>query len=141
MPFCRVRLTTSWQSSAYPKLLNHLGDHIRKQRLDLELSQGEAAHRIGVNKRAIADWELGRFKPTVSSLPAIIEFLGGADPRPEPASLPQWLVWYRGGRGLSQEAMAKHLGVAPRTLWLWETGKARPGNDSTADLRRLGAPA
>ena len=89
---------------------------------------------MGVNKRAIHDWESGRFGPTVSCLPAVIEFLGGVDPRPEPTTWPEWLVWYRAGRGLSQQAMARGLGLAPRTLWLWETGKRRPTAENLAKI-------
>ena len=138
MPFCRVTLRASWQSAAYPKELKRLGDHLRRRRLDLGLSQMETARRIGVNKRAILDWELGRFEPTVSCLPAVIEFLGG-DPRPEPSSWPEWLVWHRAGRGLSQVSMARQLGVAPRTLWLWETGEGRPTGKNLARVRALRA--
>ena len=139
MPFCRVTLKAGWQSAAYPKSLNHLGDHVRKRRLDLGLSQREAARRIGVNKRAIQDWELGRFEPTVSCLPKVIEFLGGIDPRPEPTSLSEWLVWYRAGQGLSQKAMARQLEVTSRAVWNWETGAGRPTGKNLARVRALRA--
>ena len=137
LPFCRVTLKASWQPASYPKELRHLGDHVRKRRLDLGLTQAEAARRIGVDKQAIKLWELGRFEPTVSCLPAVIEFLGGVDPRPEPTTWPEWLVWYRAGRGLSQQAMARELGVAARTLWSWETGKSTPMDENLAKLSVL----
>jgi transcriptional regulator with XRE-family HTH domain len=41
---------------------------------------------------------------------------------------------YGGGEGLSQEAMARALGVAPNTISRWETGTYRP---SVEDLDKL----
>jgi len=41
---------------------------------------------------------------------------------------------YNSGEGLSQEALAKQLKVAPNTISRWETGMYRPG---LADLERL----
>ena len=125
LPFCRVTIKAAWQPAAYPKQLKTLGDRFRKRRLDLGLTQEEAARRVGVNKRAVIDWESGRFEPTVSCMPKIIKFLG-YDPRPEPGHWQEWLVWYRVGRGLSQRAMAGKLGIAPRTLWSWEARQAKP---------------
>ena len=41
---------------------------------------------------------------------------------------------YNSGEGLSQEALATHLKVAPNTISRWETGTYRPG---LKDLERL----
>ena len=133
-----MTIQAKWQSDAYPKQLKTLGDHIRKRRLDLGLTYVEAARAIGTQKRAIYDWEFGRFQPTVACLPALIRFLG-YDPRPEPAGLPEWLVWHRAGRGLSQAAMAGQIGVSARTLGLWETGQAKPSATNRVGLGRLRA--
>jgi transcriptional regulator with XRE-family HTH domain len=123
LPFCRVSLKAPWQPATYPKEFKHLGDHIRKRRLDLGLTQEEAADRTGASDRwAVNRWELGLHEPGVSVLPGILEFLG-YDPRPEPTSMAEWLVWHRTGRGRSQERMARQLGVTSRTLGRWETGK------------------
>jgi len=104
--------------------------------MDLGLSQRQAARQIGVRRETLQQWEDGEFDPTVSCLPKVLRFLG-RDPRPEPDSLPEWLVWYRAGRGLSQEAMAREIGVSPRTLWLWETGKRRPMGENLVKLSEL----
>lgn len=126
----------TWQPAAYPKELKRLGDHVRRRRLDLGLSQREVARRIGVRRESVQQWELGYFRPTVSCLPGIIRFLG-YDPRPEPAAWPEWLVWYRAGHGLSQEVMAEQLAVAARTLGLWETAKRKPTKENLAKLTDL----
>ena len=122
LPFCRVTLKASWQTGAYPKELRHLGDHVRKRRLDLGLSQREVADRLDVDKLTVQHWELGHFEPTVSVLPAVIRFLG-YDPRPAPINTAQWIRWHRTGRGLSQKGLAQKLGTDQRSVWLWETGR------------------
>ena len=43
-------------------------------------------------------------------------------------------VSYNSGEGLSQEALATHLKVAPNTISRWETGTYRP---SIKDLERI----
>jgi len=43
-------------------------------------------------------------------------------------------VSYNSGEGLSQEALATHLKVAPNTISRWETGTYRP---SLIDLERI----
>lgn len=43
-------------------------------------------------------------------------------------------VSYNSGEGLSQDALATHLKVAPNTISRWETGTYRPG---LKDLERL----
>ena len=43
-------------------------------------------------------------------------------------------VSYNSGEGLSQEALAAHLKVAPNTISRWETGTYRP---SLPDLERI----
>ena len=43
-------------------------------------------------------------------------------------------VSYNSGEGLSQEALAAHLKIAPNTITRWETGTYRP---SLKDLERI----
>jgi DNA-binding transcriptional regulator YiaG len=104
--------------------------------LNLGLSQSQVARGLGVRKETLQQWEYGAFEPTVSCVPRVIEFLAH-DPRPEPTSWREWLVWYRVSRGLSQAAMARELGVAAKTLCLWETGKQKPKGESVAKLSKF----
>ena len=54
--------------SAYPSELKTLGDHIRKRRSDLALSQSVLAWKLGVNWNA--SWEAGLQEPDLAHLPA-----------------------------------------------------------------------
>ena len=102
-----------------------VGDHVRKRRLDLKLIQRDVAKLIGVDATTVFNWEAGRATPELRHMPRIIAFLG-YDPSPAPASLPERLVRFRTVRGLSQNDLARMLGVDPTTLSRWETGKKSP---------------
>ncbi|MBI5188936.1 MAG: helix-turn-helix transcriptional regulator [Nitrospirae bacterium] len=52
-----------------------MGEHIRKKRLDLGLTQLEVAKIIGVKESTVWNWEHGR-EPELKHMPKIIEFLG-----------------------------------------------------------------
>ena len=99
---------------------------MKKKRLDLGLQQKEVAKILGVTKDTICNWEKNRTSPSLRSIPKIIKFLGyipydihGLTPGEEIRLLRKCL-------GLSQEKLAKELGIDPSTLWRWEKGKRKP---------------
>jgi len=104
---------------AYPKELLTVGDHIRKRRLDLGLLQRDAAERIGVDTMTLFNWEVGRVRPNVRVMPAVIQFLG-YDPIPPGGTLGARLRAARMARGWSQAELAGEIGVDPSTVSTWE---------------------
>jgi len=58
-----------------------LGEHVRRRRLELRLSQRQAAHRLRVNPWTVLNWEKGHTEPPIEAVPAIVRFLG-YDPFP-----------------------------------------------------------
>ena len=77
MPFCHFEKTSKKPvSKAYPKELVTIGDHIRKRRLDLRLTQKRVAAILGVNECTVWNWENNRTKPLPSLKARIGEFLG-----------------------------------------------------------------
>src|SRR3990172_1919944 len=44
--FCQIRLTAQ-KPTKLPTVLNTIGDHIRKRRMELEMSQSQLAERLG----------------------------------------------------------------------------------------------
>lgn len=60
----------------YPKDLKTLGDHLRKQRMDLGLSQSAVAKKIDVTTSTITNWELNRTEIRIRYVPKIVTFLG-----------------------------------------------------------------
>jgi transcriptional regulator with XRE-family HTH domain len=76
LPFCRVTLRGRNLQLGYHEKLEHLGEHIRKARLDRGQRQREAAEAIGCHPSSLLNWERGRAVPELRFLPAILCFLG-----------------------------------------------------------------
>jgi transcriptional regulator with XRE-family HTH domain len=110
-----------------------MGEHLKKRRLDLSLTQKEVARELGVNFRTYENWEQGKYEPEVRFFPALIRFLG-FDPTPPPATFGERIAAARRRDGLSQRELARRLGLDPATVWAWETGQVRRPSPR---LRRL----
>ena len=102
-----------------------LGEHVRKHRLGLKLSQRQVADRLGVNPWTVLNWEKGHTEPPIEAVPAIVQFLG-YDPFPEPRSLPERLLAKRRAMGWPIWKAARQLGVDEGTWGDWERGTVVP---------------
>jgi transcriptional regulator with XRE-family HTH domain len=99
-----------------------MGDHIRRRRLMLAITQEQAAARLGVNAWTIHNWETGETKPAIQFIPALVGFLG-YDPEPvDRGTLAGRLVAKRRELGFSQRVAARSLGIDPGTWAGWELG-------------------
>jgi transcriptional regulator with XRE-family HTH domain len=99
-----------------------LGDHVRRRRLMLSITQEETAARLGVNAWTVLNWETGETKPAIQFIPALIRFLG-YDPEPvDTGTLAGRLVAKRRELGLSQREAARSLDIDPGTWAGWELG-------------------
>ena len=87
--------------------------------------QKTVAAKLRVNIETLKNWERGVGSPSVRQLPRIIEFLG-YDPEPVPEDLAGRIRYARRRLGLTQEEMAKALGVDTVSLWRWETERILP---------------
>lgn len=119
----------------YPNEPKHLGEHLRRRRLDLKVLQREAAERVGVHEQTYRNWERGK-APVVVQWPNIIRFLT-YDPRQPQESLGERLKLHREGHGWSQKEAAARLGVSPSVLWRWETGLRTPKGTYLAQVYSL----
>jgi len=106
-------------------VLSTVGDHLRKRRLDLGLLQRQVAAQLGADQCSVTNWELNRTKPALWFLPGIIRALGYT-PWTAGPSLGERLLAYRRDRGITQEVMARRLGIDPGTLSQWERGLRVP---------------
>jgi DNA-binding transcriptional regulator YiaG len=76
LPFYKVTLRAKKRpSEAFPKELKTIGDHIRKRRLELNLTQKEVATILKVSECSIWNWENNRNRTRIKSLLKISEFL------------------------------------------------------------------
>ncbi|TXI50633.1 MAG: XRE family transcriptional regulator [Lysobacter sp.] len=122
MPFVRIR-RKSLIRKCYDFELKTLGDHIRRRRQVLSITQEEAAALLGVNAWTVHNWETGQRKPEIQFVPVLVEFLG-YEPEPvDEGTLAGRLVSKRRELGLSQLQAARSIGVDPATWTGWERGE------------------
>ena len=134
LPFCHIRLKAQKPlNPAYPKVLTTLGDHIRKHRLDLELSQRQVASRLGTLEESVYNWERGRNAPETRFISKIYNFLGYC-PYNRYTLLCQKIRLWRESLGLSQRELAERAGVDESALSAWERGEHKPTAKSKKTL-------
>jgi transcriptional regulator with XRE-family HTH domain len=137
LPFCCPTLRAQKPlPAAYPKELNTLGDHVRKRRLDLGLTQKQVAREIGAHVTSVRNWEGNATTPALRFVPGIVRFLGYV-PFPPSQGLSERLKGYRRVQGLSQRDMAQRLGVEESTVARWERGRSRPAERLRKHMRDL----
>ena len=102
LPICQIILKDSKPNEKpYPKELVTIGDHIKKKRLDLNLTQNDVAKQIGVKEESVYNWENNRSKPKIYLIPNIIEFLGYVPFELPKESIRDKIKSYRKEQGLS----------------------------------------
>lgn len=127
LPFSRYQgKTQKPHSQGYPSEPNTIGEHIRKRRMDLGLTQGGAARRMGVSEDCLCYWENGRNEPRIYQYPAIISFLGYYPLMRETESFGGKITRYKHEHGLNNEKLAKLLEVDEGTVANWERNKRVP---------------
>lgn len=121
LPICNIVLKAlKPERKSYPKELKTSGDHLRKKRLDLNLSQPQVAKIINVTTDSITNWELNRNEPSLKQVPKIISFLEYS-----PTINENPIKKYRLEKGFSQKELAKILEIDPTTLSRIERGSER----------------
>ena len=99
-----------------------IGEHIRKRRLILGLTQEDLATQLGVNSWTVGNWENDETKPVLRFIQRILELLGYAPEPPNPVTIAERLKAKRRELGWSQKEAARYLGVDPSTWSSWECG-------------------
>lgn len=99
-----------------------LGEHIKKKRLEIKLTQREAGEQLGVTLFTVINWEYGVRKPAIRHLPAIRQFLGYNPEHLDPKTIAERLRAKRRELGWSQKEAAQRFGVDPSTWSNWEAG-------------------
>ena len=127
MPICHITLIGQKPlPDAYPVELRTLGDHLRKRRLDLGLTQQEVAEKINTTEATIRNWELHHRSTDIRYIPSIISFLGYDPCARQSGTQGERIIAYRRKVGLTQEQLARQLGIDPETLGRWEREENQP---------------
>jgi transcriptional regulator with XRE-family HTH domain len=76
----------------------------------------QLAHALNIATDTVYNWERNRTNPEIRFIPQIVQFLG-CDPTNSPAASSAGKIKkYRTERGLSQERLARQLGIDPLTV-------------------------
>jgi transcriptional regulator with XRE-family HTH domain len=96
-----------------------LGEHIKRRRLELGLTQKELGKRLGATAVTVLHWEKGQRQPPIQTIPHIVSFLG-YDPFAKPTSVSEELAAMRRAMGWTIKYAARQLGVDESTWGRWE---------------------
>lgn len=130
MHSCQIRFNTQKPvNQAYPKSLNSLGDHLRKVRLDRELSQPQVARLLQVTTDTVTYWEMNRCRPTAKLAKRVMAFLGYL-PFQEDGSLARRLHLARLISGKTQKEAAEVIGCDASNLRFIELERRKPGGQT-----------
>ena len=121
LPFVPLRIKCK-KPKKYVDDPQSIGEHIRKRRIELGLSQPDLAKLLGVSSATVLNWERGKTPPLITHMGKVIEFLGYY-PFPEPVTISERLLRKRRENGWTIEEAATQIGVDPATWRDWEDGK------------------
>ena len=112
-----------------------LGQHLKKRRIVLGLSQTAAASELGVSPFTVLNWEKARTEPPIGCMSRILRWLG-YDPFPQPQPLSERMVAVRRTNGWTIGEAAKELGVDPTTWVDWSEQGASLGRGTKTHSTR-----
>src|SRR5258706_14052955 len=137
LPFSNLKISLKREIKGMPLKLNSIGDHIRKRRVELKLTQEAAALQLEVSTDTVTFWESRRFQPKIHNVPKIIKFLG-YNPYPiEKAILGARVKYYRLMHGLSHKKFGILFQVDASTVGSWENERSSPHASTKAKLEVL----
>ncbi len=121
----------------FPKELQHVGDHIKKVRLERNTPIKDVLDEFKIDRETLRAWELGVWEPFVKHYPKIIRFLGYYPFIHETESLGGKIKKYRFENGLTQEQFANLLCTDKCTVSFWETNRRLPLEKTQAKLKKI----
>ncbi len=136
MPFAHIEICVPKPIYGYPQSPRHIGEHIKRRRIELGLRQRDVAEQIGVSPWTVLNWESGETEPAVRFGPQVVKFLG-YDPLPEPTDFGQEVWKLRWRRGLTQRDLAAQLHTDDSVVRDWERGEHLAGDKLRPRLEAL----
>ena len=122
LPFYDMKFQVP-NSSRLIKNPQRLADHLKNQRIKLNLIQKDVAKIFNVSTDTITNWENNRGLPQINFYPKLIEFLGLFPFEIDTSTLQGKMKEYRYINGLSQKKLGEILGVDASTVGSWEKGE------------------
>lgn len=126
LPFCHWTLRAKKAPTPrLPEHLHHLGDHLRRRRLELGLNRTAMAKQLGIEVSSYCRWEKGVTIPELHRRDQIAAHLGYHPPVPVALDAPlgtKVRAW-RVAHGLTIAQTASRIGVDAKTLGAFERGR------------------
>lgn len=121
----------------FPKQLQHVGDHVKKTRLERNIPIKDLLTYFEIDRETLRGWELGLWEPFVRHYPKIIQFLGYYPFTHEVETLGGRIKKYRFENGLTQPEFAKLLNTDKCTVSFWETNRRLPLQKTVQVLNKI----
>ena len=121
----------------YMKNPTTIGEKIRNRRLELGLLQKDVADIFGICVDAVTYWENNRSEPRTIYYPKLIRFLGYVPFEIDTSTMAGKMKMYRFLNGLSQEDLAKELGINESTVFHYENGKHLPQPQTLQKMKNI----
>lgn len=138
VPFSALNKTVSLPDKRqFPKVLRHIGDHIKKARLDNRIPIKDVLNEFQIDRETLRAWELGLWEPFVKHYPKIICFLGYYPLQYETETLGGKIKKYRYEHGLTQEQFAVLLNTDKCTVSFWETNRRLPLTKTVLAIEKI----
>jgi len=137
LPYSTLQSSVQKPRRVYPKALKTIGNHLRKRRLDLKLSQEKVANILGVSLRAIYAWEKGEKNPWITRMPKVVEFLGYNPRIQSTVTLGAEIKAYRLLHGLSLRELGKLSGIGATTIGRLERNMGGADKETLEKLNRI----
>ncbi len=124
-----VNCSFTAKKPCYPLILNTLGDYLRKERLNRDMSLISVSRLLKICPDTVRSWEENRKSPRLRASHRIIDFLGYFPPiTTNRFSLRKQLYFTRLIRGETQREAAKIIGIGASKFINIELGKRRPAS-------------
>ena len=114
-----------------------IGEKIRNRRLELRLLQKDVADIIGICEYTDTYWENDRAEPQIKHHLKLIKFLGYVPFEIDTNTTGGKIKMYRFLKGLSQEDLAKELGINESTVVHYEKGKHLPQPKNLQKMKHI----
>lgn len=114
-----------------------IGLHIRKRRLERNLTLDDASNELQVCVGSLCNWESGRKKPRDLNAGNIIRFLGYDPYNFKVETLGQRIRAYRFKHGYTLKQLGDLLGVTECTMVSWEADEYVPKSENMEKLNTL----
>lgn len=121
----------------FPKELQHVGNHIKKARLERNIPLKELVLEFEIDRETLRAWENGLWEPFVKHYPKIIRFLGYNPFAHETKTLGGKIRKYRFEHGLTQDQFAELLHTDKCTVSFWETNRRLPIKKTLLKLEKI----